>query len=79
MKAISFTKQALEKLKHKEETYRLVDLKTTGLSIEVRVIASYIETYYVEELILVNQLVGGSSPDKCIYIFIFDYIRYLKI
>ena len=36
MKAINFTKIALEKLKHTQETYRIADQKTTGLSIEVR-------------------------------------------
>jgi len=48
MKAINFTKIALEKLKHTQETYRIADQKTTGLSIEVRAEPSFIKTYYAE-------------------------------
>jgi hypothetical protein len=48
MKAINFTKIALEKLKHTQETYRIADQKITGLSIEVRAEPSFIKTYYAE-------------------------------
>ena len=48
MKAIKFTKVSLEKLKHEKNSYRVSDLVTTGLSIEVRAIPSSIKTFYAE-------------------------------
>ena len=48
MKTITFTKAALEKPKYTDQTYRVNDLKTVGLSIEVRAISSCIKTYYAE-------------------------------
>ena len=43
MKAIKFTKAALEKLKHTNKTYRVQDQQTVGLSIEVRATPSKLD------------------------------------
>ena len=48
MKAIKFTKAALEKLKHTDQTYRVQDQQTVGLSIEVRAAPSNLKVYYAE-------------------------------
>jgi len=48
MKAIKFTKAALEKLKHTNKTYRVQDQQTVGLSIEVRATPSKLKVYYAE-------------------------------
>ena len=48
MKAIKFTKAALEKLKQTDHTYRVQDDQTVGLSIEVRATPSTLKVFYAE-------------------------------
>ena len=48
MKAIKFTKAALEKLNIHNKTYRDQDQQTVGLSIEVKAAPSNLKVYYAE-------------------------------
>ena len=72
MKAIKFTKVALEKLKHTNKTYRVQDQQTVGLSIEVRATPSKLKVYYAEWSNIVidkngNQKRWGSRRKVCRY------------
>jgi hypothetical protein len=48
MKAIKFTKVNLDRLEHKEKSYRVSDQVTVGLSVEVRLIPSKTKSFYAE-------------------------------